>query len=371
MDDRMFGAKLGKPIPTWDLEHRLPISAWAGPNVRDGATTFRLNSVFLDVTDQSHMIRQWYAGGILVAVLAVIAFGWALVAVLSINADRNWPQGHIVSLSIPLISFFGFGWFAIYFGRQEFFSRTSYPIRFNRNSKKVYALVRSFGEKKIRNNGDCIEEIDWSENSIFCIHRASQDGYHYWIRYYRTDAEGNVEKAVTIGRDWEGDEGLEELLAQWNYWCWFMNRGPAELPKPGLFLPEKESMHESFLYCVYQLGFNASPAFRIMFLPVFLLLASHRVMSLWTCSPPQWPVAILEKCKIDPDDPFDEPKGSTPVGWHATGLAREQGTYPELQSKKIDDWKGEPDGHKNALLWAEDELGPNIRSARTYKSKIS
>jgi hypothetical protein len=185
------------------------------------------------------------------------------------------------------------------------------------------------------------------------------------------DMDGNVEKAVTIGRDWEGVDGLEELLAQWNYWCWFMNKGPAELPKPGLFLPEDESMHESFLYCVYELGFNASPAFRIMFLPVFLLLASHRIMALWTCSPPKWPVAILEKCKIDPDDPFDEPKGSTPVGWHATGLAREQGTYPELQSKKIDDWKSEPDGHKNSLLWAEDELKPDIRSAQAYNSQIS
>jgi hypothetical protein len=22
------------------------------------------------------------------------------------------------------------------------------------------------------------------------------------------------------------------LLSQWNYWCWYMNHGPANLPKP-------------------------------------------------------------------------------------------------------------------------------------------
>lgn len=371
MDDRMFSAKIGKPIPTWDLDHRLSISDWAGPDMRDGATNFRVNSVFLDATDQSHMIRHWYAGAVLVAALAIIALVWVLVALLFIAAARDWPQSVIGSLFIPFVSLVAFGWFAIYYGRKEFFVRTRYPIRFNRKTRKIYALVRACRKMRNSNDGDCVEEIDWSENSIFCVHRASQDGYHYWIRYYRTDANGNVEKAVTIGRDWEGIEGLEELLAQWNYWCWFMNRGPAELPKPGLFLSEEESMHESFLYCTYQLGFRASPAFRIIFLPVILLLASHRIMSLWTCSSPRWPSAVLDECEVDPDDPFDEPKGPTPVGWHATNLAIARGAYPELQSKAIEDWKGELDSRKNALLWAEGQLSSRAANAAAPERNIA
>lgn len=356
MDDRVFCAKIGKPIPSWDFEHRLPIAKWVGPKASEGATTFRVNSTYMDVTEQCHLIRQWYAGGVLVATFMVILFGWALTFMLEIYAKQGWPIVGFVTLSIPVVSMLGFGILAVGFGRKEFFCRSRYPIRFDRRAGKIFALIRPCGEQGKERHADSVEEIDWHEDSIFCIHRASQDGYHYWIRYYRTDANGNVEKAVTIGRDWEGIDGLEELLAQWNYWCWFMNKGPAELPKPGLFLAEEESIHESFLCCVYQLGFSASPTFRIIFLPVILLLASHRIMSLWTCSSPRWPSSIIDQCKVDPDDPFDEPKGSTPVGWHATDLAMAKGADPELQSKAIDEWTGEPDSRKNALLWAEDQL---------------
>jgi hypothetical protein len=49
-----------------------------------------------------------------------------------------------------------------------------------------------------------------------------------------------------IGRTWEEDECLTGLLSQWNYWCWYMNHGPADLPKPLLFFKEKENVLESF-----------------------------------------------------------------------------------------------------------------------------
>ncbi|MBB3225235.1 DUF6708 domain-containing protein [Pseudoduganella umbonata] len=353
MDDRIFGAKLGKPIPAWDLAHRLPVSGWVGPHIKEDGTTFRINSVYLDATDQSHMIRQWYAGGVLMAIFAVCIHAWLLVAMLLVSSDRLWPNDDILSISMVVVSMLGFGIFAIWFGKGEFFARNRYPIRFNRKTRKIYALIRPSRGESVHRNEDCIEEIEWSERTIFCIHRASQDGYHYWIRYYRVDINGNVEKAVTLGRDWEGIEGLEGLLGQWNYWCWYMNKGPVDLPKPGLFLAEQESMYESFLYCVYEMGFRASPSFRLLLLPVFLLLASHRVLSLWTCSSPRWPSEIITLCSIDPDDPFDEPTGLTPIGWHPTDLAVQKGKFPDLLAKDIEDWNGEPDAKKNALRWAE------------------
>jgi hypothetical protein len=354
VDDRVFGAKIGKPVPEWDLAHRLPLFGWVGPHYRDGATTFRVNSTYMDITDQSHFIRQWYSGGVLTAVIATALFLYASIHMLIITASRGWSPSGITVTCIPIIAGLGFGTFSYCFGRKEFFTRTRFPIRFNRRTQKLYALVR--GRDKSRSDGDRVEEIDWNAKSIFCIHRAFEDGEHYWIRHYKTDADGNVTYAVAIGRDWEGIEGLEELLANWNFWCWFMNNGPGDLPKPGLFLPEEETIHESFLSSVYEMGFRASPAIRIMFLPFFLILAFDRILSLWTCSPPRWPSSVVEQCKIEADDPYDEPKGSTPVGWHATDIAIEQGTYPALQNKTIDDWTGEPDGRKNALLWAKDTV---------------
>ncbi|MET2989076.1 DUF6708 domain-containing protein, partial [Herbaspirillum seropedicae] len=76
----------------------------------------------------------------------------------------------------------------------------------------------------------------------------------YHIRHYEVDEDGNVVRAFSIGRKWEGQECLDGLLSQWNYWCWYMNHGPEELPKPLLFFKEKEDMLESFLFCMYDFG---------------------------------------------------------------------------------------------------------------------
>jgi hypothetical protein len=50
------------------------------------------------------------------------------------------------------------------------------------------------------------------------------------------------------------------LLSQWNYWCWYMNHGPANLPKPLLSSRKRKTFSESFLFCMYEFGVRASAA---------------------------------------------------------------------------------------------------------------
>ncbi|GGY29143.1 DUF6708 domain-containing protein [Pseudoduganella albidiflava] len=362
MDDRIFSAKLGKPIPEWDNAHRLPISGWVGPDCKDSATIFQINSTFMEVTEQSHMIRQWFAGGIVVAVLMTTGMAMLMVGALRIVSEKGWPIGGLFSLMIPILGFLGFGAIACHFGCKEFFARKIYPLRFNRRTKKVYALVRALSDNASNNESNFMEEIEWSDQSVFCIHRADQDGVHYWIRYYKVDASGLVQKVVAIGRDWEGDDGIEELIAQWNYWCWYMSRGPADLPKPCLYLAKDEKLRESFLYCLYEMGFQESVTFRVAAMPVVLMLTFFRAFAIFTCVLPKWPAYVEENCRVDPDDPFDEPRAGTPVGWYATNLAIFAGAYPAGDQKKIDDWIGETDGKRNAQQWAEDKFIAHIRS---------
>lgn len=364
MDDRIFRAKVGKSIPTWDLEHRLSISDWVGPDCQDGATTFRINSTFIEATEQCHMSRHWYAGGVIIAVLMILPAKITLLAMLMTSIDRGLPSGDIVIMLMPVILIIALLFYSVKTGRGEFFARTHYPIRFNRKEQRVYALVRPKKYEKKKIDEDSVVEIEWSEKSIFCVHREMQDGEHYWIRYYQVDSCGNVERTVAFGRDWDGIEGLQELLAQWNYWCWFMNIGPKGLPMPGVFLAEFESVYESFLCCIYEIGFNVKPALRILGLPMFTILAIFRVISIWTCTPPQWPSNVKNKCVVKKDDPFDEPKTSTPVGWRETILAVENKTFSELQRLKIEDWAGEPDSRKNAEIWAREKLPKNAITNR-------
>jgi hypothetical protein len=233
------------------------------------------------------------------------------------------------------------------------FSLTRRPIRFHRGEKKIFAVRRRrfFFAREL---GDITVECQWNEDAFFCVHRGKQGTDHadsYHIRYYQLDSNGKVLGGFAIGREWDGLDGMNDLLCQWNYWCWYMSHGPAELPKPLLFLTERENLFESFLYCMYEVGFGLSASLRIAFMPFFIWLTFLRVSSLATCRAPIWPPAIKALCEVPADDPYQQPVGDMPVGWAATSQARKTQTYPSDPRSKTPNWRGEEDSFKNAELW--------------------
>ncbi len=365
MDERFFKCKIGSPIPEWDLRHRLSIHEPVGPLLKDCATTFRRNSKFMDVSDQPYMMRQWFGGGVLTLCFGCGAYLWVLF--FMVTHPPHQISAGLIWMYIAMVSFaFGFGYFAFRIGRNEFFALSRRPIRFHREEKKIFAIRqrRFFAQP---GEGDITWEIPWDEESIFCIHKGrNTNGRPYHIRHYSVDENGNVTRAFAIGREWDGAKNIEGLLAQWNYWCWFMNHGPADLPPPALYFKEKETALESYLFCLYELGFTASAASRIFWMPFILLLTSHRLLAMWTCRQPVWPDWVEKVSGIARDDPHDQPRGSTPVGWGDTMLARNRYEYPYDPKRKLEGWQGEPDGEKNAALWAQD-VPPPFRQRATAK----
>jgi hypothetical protein len=353
MDERVFRYKAGEPIPEWDWTHRLPIDQPVGPERKDTSTIFRINSIYMDVTDQPYRERQWQATGVLIACFGAVSILWFAVFMF-----RNPPKEFVITLLFlwlfVFLSFVSFIYIAVKFGRDEFFSLSRKPIRFNRKEKKIYAIRRRrfFTEP---GQGDITWEVPWDENAIFCIHRGSGNHkYTYHIRHYEVDEDGNVVRAFSIGRKWEGQECLDDLLSQWNYWCWYMNHGPEELPKPLLFFKEKEDMLESFLFCMYDFGMRASAACRITMMPFILFMTCLRLIALWTCRDPIWPDYVSKVSCIKSDDPYDEPRGNTPIGWAETTHAINRKDYPDGAKRTMENWRGEKDAALNALLWAAD-----------------
>jgi hypothetical protein len=51
---------IGKPVPEWDVAHRLPIDRWAGPDVQDFGSTFSINSTFMDVIESSFLEKRMH-----------------------------------------------------------------------------------------------------------------------------------------------------------------------------------------------------------------------------------------------------------------------------------------------------------------------
>jgi hypothetical protein len=357
MDERVFRAKCGRPIPQWDADHRLSINGNVSPEIRDNGTVFRINSTYMDVTDQPHMMRQWLAGGALVACIATVLCLYAVAIVLFLYPTpvHNTVEAFcvVLLLAFPLL----FGWITLRLGRGEFFSLTRRPIRFNRVTKKIYAIRRRRWGHVIL--GDFFWEVPWNEKLVFCVHKGPAKfdlGEHYHVRCYQLDDDANVLRAFALGREWQGTDGMRDLLAQWNYWCEYMNRGPQNLPKPLLFLSEQEDFPDSFLYCLYEMGFDMGGVFRTIFMPFAVLLTTHRLMSMSTCRQPVWPDEVLDVSGFASSDPHDQPQGDTPVGWAATVRARRDGSYPRMPCAKTEAWIGDTDPMTNAQRWQADRL---------------
>jgi hypothetical protein len=348
MDERLLRKKVGHPIPGEDLRRRLYIDKSVAPIVMDFATVYRINDAFMDVTHHSHLKRQ-FDSVLTWMVVAAAVFGvylWILPATL------EEPVPDYAFFSLRLMSFIcvaTFGYMAFWSSDDELFALSQKPVRFHRLRKKIYAIRRRSFFK--RTEGDVVWEIPWANDTIFCINR-SIDGWgeHYSIICYETDSNDNVVRAFAMGRRWEFDE-LEELLAQWNYWCAYMNSGPSRLPAPMLYLAEDEDVTESFFICMYSFGFSVPAFMKLLGMPFIVLAFICRRLTLATCRHPQWPPEIDKPDELLAAE-FNEPARGTPVGWKATIEARHRGDWPSNPYIEVIGWSG-LNARKNAQYWAD------------------
>ncbi|MGH8778814.1 DUF6708 domain-containing protein [Paraburkholderia sp.] len=351
MDESTIPLQVGKPVPDWDLKHRLPIDTPVGPDLWDGGTIFRINSTYMDVTEQPFMERQWAALGAFFALCGVAAGFWLYY----LTHVRYPDMAGVIFDLMALITLAIFGWLAVKAGRTVFWGLKNRPIRFNRLEKKLFAIRRRRYFRK-PGQGDVTAEAAWSKDACFCIHRETTNfGRIYHIRHYQLDSQGNVIDAFSIGREWVGDRNVRTLLAQWNYWCRYMNEGPATLPKPMLFPATHETITESFFYAMYTFGLTASGAWRVTTMPFTILFTLLRALSLATCRDPVWPTVIDEVSRVAPNDVYMAPSESTPVGWAQTIRAQQRREYPDAPKGDVQNWSGEANGVENAKLWVTDQ----------------
>lgn len=345
---------VGKKIPEWDLKHRLYTNRVIGPICKDFATIFRINSTFMDVSDQPYMVRHRLAVMLIVLLLMMFFIG---IFFFMVNRGQSYDYIFFENIFMNLIltaSFFGVLIPLLKFFLLEYFSLLSKPIRFNRVSKKLYAIrkrVFFFG----KNGADLVWICDWCEETFFCIHKERTAwGPGYDIRAYKVNLEGVVVQEIAFGRSWTGRSSMKDLVAQWNYWCVYMNEGPAALPLPQLFFSKKENFKESFLFCLYDFDIRAKTATWIIFMPIILFETAVRILAIATCREPLWPEHICAASVVSENDEFDQPSGKTPVGWAETLLAIERNEYPADPRCDIIDWAGERDQKLNGDLWAAD-----------------
>jgi hypothetical protein len=355
VDERLMKKCIGSPVPEWDMAHRLSIEGSIGPDVQDFGTIFKINSIYMDVTEPSLLEKQWSAAALPIGI-AGICIGPYMYWLTEVRYPYAASMvGDFFALVISLI----FAFIVWKFGRDLFFALRRRPIRFHRGERKLYAIrKRRFFAKS--GQGDVVWEIPWSKDSIFSLHRErSTFGVLFHIRHYTVDDRGNVTRVFSIGREWMPEAEVELALAQWNYWCQYMNDGPNGLPKPMLFHTEDETPRESFLFSLYGVGMDAPAIWRIIMMPFILVFTVMRILVNVTCRDPVWPEAIHQVSAVAPGDPYAEPRAGTPVGWGETVLARRRGEYPINPKARVEGWTGEQDGERHAAVWLEN---PGIES---------
>ena len=358
MDERLMNKCVGKFVPEWDMSHRLFTSEAAGPEMKDFGTIFGVNSTFMDAVAPSFLDRQW----IIVGTMIAFATAWYGPYMYSYTHAKDSPSSILFVADFFALSFIViFGGIAWRLGRGLFFGLRYQPIRFHRETRKLYAIrARRFFAKP--GEGDVVWEAPWTEESIFCLHREVtpfETVFH--IRHYTVDDEGKVTRVFSIGREWKGESEIRLALAQWNYWCKYMNDGPSDLPKPMLFHTQHETPRESFLFSLYSFGMSAPVFMRLLAMPAVLVFTLMRMLANATCRDPVWPEAIMNISSVQSDDPYAEPRAGTPVGWAQTILAQQRGEYPEDSHARVEGWAGEPDGRQHAVAWLD---RPTARTTR-------
>jgi hypothetical protein len=348
MDERLMKKCVGRPVPEWDLAHRLPIDRVVGPDIWDTGTVFRLNSTYMDVTEPSFLEKQWFITGVFLAFLCIGIGPYIYSFTHAGSAPAIWLFLADCLASVAILLFGTIVW---KLGWGLFWGLSYRPIRFHREARKLYAIrARRFFAKP--GEGDVVWEASWSEESLFCLHKeVTQFNTVYHIRHYTVDAQGNVTRVFSLGREWVGAVEVELVLAQWNYWCKYMSDGPSGLPKPMLFHTENETPRESFLFSLYGVGMRAPVLWRMIMMPFILVFTVMRILANATCRAPIWPDSISNISRVDPNDPYAEPGSSTPVGWGDTVLAQQRGDYPTDPKGYVEGWGGEPDGRLHAVAW--------------------
>ena len=360
MDERVMKKCIGKPVPDWDLAHRLPINRSVSPDVQDFGSTFSVNSTFMNVIEPSFLEKQWFITGVFVLFLGAL-YGPYMYSYTHTGDASSFELfiADVMALAFVVL----FGGMAWKLGRGLFFGLRHRPIRFHREARKLYALrSRRFFAKA--GQGDTVWEAPWTDDSIFCLHReVTSFGTIFHIRHYTVDDHGNVTRVFSIGREWTGRLQVEMALAQWNYWRTYMNDGPNGLPKPMLFHTQRETPRESFLFSMYSFGMRAPVIARLLMMPLILVFTVMRILANMTCRDPIWPEAIERISAVASDDPYAEPRPGTPVGWGDTVLAQQRGEYPNDPKARVQGWSGEPDGRKYALAWLENPHSKLAHSA--------
>ncbi|WP_035570871.1 DUF6708 domain-containing protein [Paraburkholderia graminis] len=303
--------KLKRPLTDAEMARQLKVSQPQNVKPDDHFSVFAVNDVFLETTDASFHSRgvlSW--GGLAVVFMGgLIAYGAAQNLAIT-------PE-HVGSTELAVgrffMGFFVLGGLAIlltglWMLSREMFTWTRRPVRFNRQSRMIYAF-RGVGTKNVIS-------VPW-DKAFFYVQEGRDSltrAYTYNIRCHVLDDAHMVAQSFSVGNpvvsmyrnDTEpGQKIAVGIKGEFEYIRQYMEKGLAGLPGPEL-VPSAVSFGSSMQLWLHSRkalkaeGNALASTIAVMMIPLAFFYGTLNYIGRLTSREPRWPADVDDDCRIKP-----------------------------------------------------------------------
>ncbi|CAN7508405.1 hypothetical protein LJR230_003418 [Trinickia sp. LjRoot230] len=308
--DGLSWYKLNQPVTDTEASARLQVDKPCTDGAKSVGTVFSATDTYLEVCDGLYREKGW----------GVLIFATAGVAFLCLIAMFVWMATHMPAgfrekredgMVYGLLAFFsllstGGVWISVRALRVDCFNYTRKPIRFNRADRTIYAF---------RHNGPGgVISVPW-DNAFLYVERKPKAGLGGTaprvVRCLVLNDKGLVIDTFSIGKrvvlafdenSSAGQQVMEELCQDFEYYRRFMEEGPSSVPPVAELLTTEISFRNSL-----RMQFEDVPdilnsghpllwlLLAITALPSLIQATVHYLAQL-TCREPVWPDEVEQAC---------------------------------------------------------------------------
>lgn len=308
--DGLSWYKLNRPVTEREASSRLRVDKPCAETAKSRGTVFKTTDTCLEVCDGLHKEKGWglfafSTAGLMVLAIAIMSLWMAIDIPPAVREKAQiefafWGFGSLAVVALGLFAL------AVRLLLVDCFNYTRKPIRFNRTDRTIYAF---------RHNGPGgVLSVPW-DSAFLYVERKPKAGLGGTaprvIRCLVLNDKGLVVDTFSIGKrvvlafdesSSAGQQVMEELYQDFEYYRRFMEEGPSSVPPVAELLSTDVSFRNSL-----RMQFEDVPdilnaghpllwlLLAVTALPSLIQATVHYVAQL-TCREPVWPEEVERAC---------------------------------------------------------------------------
>lgn len=256
------------------------------PNVEadDHGSLIGFNSTYAEFRDKFFSDRG--SAGFLIVFCSCVFFAVSIIPIIYFSVTE-WAG----LLGLIPIAIAGSSVFTMLILKKELFTYTSYPIRINRKTRKIYFFNH--------NGSGGVTTVPWDE-AFFHLGFSRRDKGIVDLRCHILDSD-TVRDTYAVGKCYGREFLVNEL---WQFIWRYMEEGPDSVKPPFVSFTTEPTWTNCVRVCYLRIAV-AYKTLQIILFPLVGPVILARWLALKTCKKPQWPAEIERECAVEPDDPYN------------------------------------------------------------------